>query len=259
MRILAVLVGLIVIAGMVSATEWSIESYTTDLIDKFEGSIASGTLNYGLDTTETDPYNNHEVAKISKRAVWSNGGWAKGHTKYTCPKVCGTAKYGVAEASNMLASTGSGTFNTNVKSNYKLMDEGAGNYPDGWFSWAKYGIKLSAQGEYEMGTAIYETADENANNHFDYYMAGDGTGEISYGHGKFNSGPNWGDGYGDVSLSRWEYNWAKATGSGIFIEDLGGDDYLENQRFKLPGGGTIVTEVHFNDGMDKTPIWMTAH
>lgn len=107
-----------------------------------------------------------------------------------------------------------------------------------------------------MESSIQETTKANANNHFDYLMSGSGSGKIRYGASNFDSGTNGGDKRGSVSLNRWEYNGASATRSGLFGENLGGDDFLQNFKFTLPGGRDINTMVYFNDGMDSTPIWM---
>ncbi|MCK4634742.1 MAG: hypothetical protein KAT37_02605 [Candidatus Aenigmarchaeota archaeon] len=255
-KIIAAIVALAVIGTPVLAATWHIESYTNDIDDYFDGGMTTGTVNYGIDTTGTDGYYGHEITKISKRATWTGGGYATDLTEYTCPQIAGDAMYGTATGMNMVGTSGSGTFNVNTMSNWKIMNEGGGSYPNGHFSWAGYGVELSAQGEYEMGTAIYET--DGSNNHYEYYMEGAGTGKIAYGQGSFNSGTNWGDGYGSVGLNRWEYNGAEATGLGYFEEDLAGDDYLQNYKYTLPNGGAIHTEVDFNDGMSSTPIWMTG-
>jgi len=251
---------MIAISGSAMAASWDISTTTKDVSDRFSGFFSSGTMQYGVDTTGVDPWYNHEVAKISQRATWNGKGTAQGFTTYKCPKVASDAKYGKAQIMNMVSTNknGIGTFNVNIRSNYKIFNNGGGSYPDGNFGWASYGTHLEAQGKYRLGTAIYETTKPNANNHFKYYMIGTGTGKIRYGASTFNSGPNWGDKRGSVSLNKWEYNGAEATGKGMFIEDLGGDDFLQNFKFTLPGGGSITTTVTFNNGMSSTPIWMTG-
>ena len=247
----------ILLIGLAGATTWHIDVTTSDLTDTFEGDVATGVVNYGVDNTGTDPWNGHEVAKISRTATWTGGGKVSTSTAWTCPGVTSSAKYGSSVAYDMINTDDTGYMNTNTISNYIHDVEGAGpSYPHGYFPWASYGNELKATGNYELGTALYE-ATSGSGNHFDYYMAGSGSGKIKYGNAGFTAGPNWGDGHGSVSLSR-EYNSAEATGSGQFVEDLSGEDYLKNYKFELPHGGTIQTTVTYNDGMEKTPIWVSA-
>ncbi|MCD6477940.1 MAG: hypothetical protein J7K87_02970 [Candidatus Aenigmarchaeota archaeon] len=251
---------LAIIASPAMATSWTINTGTGDLSDSFTGSMASGTMQYGVDNTGTDQWYGHEIAKISQKAVWTGKGHVMGMTQYKCPKIAGDAKYGKAQIMNMVDTNknGAGTFNVNIKSNWKEANNGGGSYPQGNFDWASYGTHLEGSGKYQLVSAIYETTKTNANNHFGYYMTGKGSGKIRYGASSFSSGPNWGDKRGSVSLNRWEYNGAEATGSGTFIEDLGGDNYLQNYKYTLPGGGKVLSTVTFNNGMSSTPIWMSG-
>ena len=257
--LMAVVMAVVMIAPAM-AISWDIDFSSKDFTGNSNGKLKTGTAQWGMDNTVVDPYYAHEVTKLSTKATWTGKGFVREIVDYKCPKVAGDAKYGKAKIINMVNTYNkngiSGTFNTNYRSNYKIANNGGGTYPNGNFAWASYGTHLEAAGDYGIGSAIYETTKKNANNHFDYYMTGKGTGKIRYGASRFNSGANWGDKRGTVSLNRWEYNEAEATGSGTFIEDLGGDDYLENARYTLPGGGSVHVEVNFKDGMNKIPIWM---
>jgi|GEM_PF-6339374 len=257
-KIIAAIVALAVIGTPVLATTWNINTFTSDLMDNFQGSITSGTMQYGIDNTGVDGYYGHEVAKISQLATWTGGGGAMGNTQYFCPNVASDAVYGAAQISNMVGTDGTGTFNANIGSNWKQANNGGGSYPTGNFGWASYGTDLEASGSYALGSAIYENTDPGATNHFNYMMTGCGSGKIRYGASSFSSGPNWGDGRGSVSLNKWEYNGAEATGIGTFTENLGGDNYLQNYKYTLPGGGSINSIVNFNSGMSSTPIWMSG-
>jgi hypothetical protein len=147
----------------------------------------------------------------------------------------------------------------NTKTNFAGASMGGGAYPTGNFLWAGYGVELSATGDYALGTAIYETTTPLLSNSFDYFMAGTGSGKIRYGASSFGAGANWGDGQGSVSLNKWEYNSAEATGAGVFVETLHGDDYLQNAKYTLPNGGTVVSTATFTNGMSATPVWMYSN
>jgi len=242
--------------GTVAAVNWDWTVETETIREHFWGDIEAGTVQYGLDNTEADQWYGVEITKISKVVEWDGEGIVSDEVHYRCPGVAGEAKFGNATAYHSIWSNTHAKFNVNYKSNYAQLTMAAGNYPNGWFDWASYGDELYAEGDYELNTALYDKTGGTQNSWFDYYMAGSGTGRIKYGNARFSAGPNWGDGHGSVMLSSVEYNWAEATGSGFWGEDLGGEDYLKNAKFELPGGGHIHTEVWFNDGMNPTSVWM---
>ena len=261
--ILALACGLASVAWAGPTANWYFDVYTSDLYNMFQGTIFGTVhvLQYALDATGVDGYYSHEVVKLSQAAIWTGQGEALGATDYSCPGICGEQKYGKVSVYNRVIAPrgGSGLFNVNMTANFAGLAHGGGSYPDGNFLPAAYGVELEASGRgYQVGTGMYETTKGRSTNHFDYFLGGNGWGEIRYGASRFGCGANWGDGCGSVSLRGVEYNWAQATGSGTFIEDLGGDDFLQNYKFTLPGGGSISTMVNFNGGMDKTPIWMSG-
>jgi hypothetical protein len=252
----------VMMVGAVNAASWDVDVATNDLVGNSKGGFNNGTYQWGLDTTGADSWYHNEVAKLSTKATWTGSGLAQETVNYVVPGVAGEAKFGEATIGNMVQTANAGntaTFNTNYATNFAGASNGGGAYPAGNFNWAGYGTKLEATGNYQMATAIYETTNEAANNHFDYYLTGAGSGKINYGASSFSAGANWGDGEGSVALNKWEYNSAEATGAGQFVENLGGDNSLQNARYTLPGGGNVNAVVNFNNGMVALPIWMNAN
>lgn len=247
---------LLLLGAAMAATSWWVESHTVTANDTFEGKVKNGVVNYGIDTTGRDRWYGVEITKISKIASWNGKGHAEGWTWYTCPGVAGEAKFGTAIAHNFAKSKGKnsgGFYKENVKTNFAEMHKGGNNF--GW----GYGTEMSAGGKYyKIGSSLIETT-LGSNNGYVYTMKGAGAGTIKYGSAVYRAGANWGDGHGSFHLSRWEYNSASATGVGVFKEELHGEDFLHNFKYKLPGGGIVKSEVTFYNGMDPTKIWVYGH
>jgi hypothetical protein len=234
-------------------TNFNINAQTNTVNDDFSGYFGEGTVNYNIDTTGTDPWYNYETTGIIKNADWQSG-YVQSNTQYTCPGVAGEAASGTATAGAWVGTDGTGSVDINAYANPSapgIRSNFAG------MSVATMSLVADADGEgtYGMGVSLQETSNVNQ---FSYGLSGDGTGEIKFGNMAYSAQPNWGDS-GSVSLSKWEYNWAQATGAGSFSEFLQGEDYLQNKAYTLPGGGTINSNVVFDDGMSKTSLWMTAY